>query len=327
MNKQHWQAVLPAITTPFRSDDDGDVDHDFLMRHAAWLIENGCEGVVALGSLGEGATLRHDEKIEILETLVETLGDKPVVAGISALSTADAIELAQAAQRAGCQGLMVLPPYVYSTDWREMRTHVAAICRATSLSCLIYNNPIAYKTDFLATHIADLADEFDNVHAVKESSSDARRVTAIKALLGDRVTITVGVDDVIVEGVAAGATGWIAGLVNAFPRESVQLYQLAMQGKHAEAFEIYRWFLPLLALDTVPKFVQLIKLAQQEAGCGSETVRAPRLVLEGAERQAALQTIREGLNNRPARAQSSTPFEIGASNGHCNGRVVTAIAR
>ena len=325
MNQQHWQAVLPALTTPFRSDD-GNVDYDFLSRHAAWLIKNGCEGVVALGSLGEGATLRHDEKVEILKTLAKTLDAKPLVAGISALSTADAVELAQAAERAGCQGLMVLPPYVYSTDWREMRAHVAAICGATDLSCLIYNNPIAYKTDFLATQIADLADEFDNVHAVKESSSDARRVTAIKALLGDRVAITVGVDDVIVEGVAAGATGWIAGLVNALPRESVQLYQLAMQGKTAEVFEIYRWFLPLLALDTVPKFVQLIKLTQQEAGCGSETVRAPRLVLQGAERDEALQTIREGLNNRPASAQASTPFDVGAPNGHRNGRIVTPVA-
>ena len=319
MNKQNWQAVLPALTTPFNSED-GSVDHEFLARHAAWLIENGCQGIVALGSLGEGATLRHDEKIQILKTLALTLGDQPLVAGVSALSTADAVELAQAAERAGCQGLMVLPPYVYSTDWREMRAHVAAICGATDLSCLIYNNPIAYKTDFLASHIADLADEFSNVHAVKESSSDARRVTAIKALLGERVAITVGVDDVIVEGVNAGATGWIAGLVNAFPRESVQLYQLAMQGKTAQAFEIYRWFLPLLALDTVPKFVQLIKLAQQEAGCGSEVVRAPRLVLEGAERDQALQTIRDGLNNRPASAQPSTPFDVG------DGAVVTAIA-
>ena len=320
MNKQHWQGVLPAMTTPFKSDDS--VDHAFLARHAAWLIENGCDGVVALGSLGEGATLRFDEKVEVLETLVATLGDKPVVAGISALSTGDAVELAQAAERAGCEGLMVLPPYVYSTDWREMRAHVAAICRATDLSCMIYNNPIAYKTDFLALHLADLAAEFDNVHAVKESSSDARRVTAVKALLGDKLTIAVGVDDVIVEGVAAGATGWIAGLVNALPRESVQLYQLAMQGKHDEAFELYRWFLPLLALDTVPKFVQLIKLAQQEAGCGDETVRAPRLVLEGTERATALQTIREGLNNRPTLAQNSTPFDIGANNGHRNGVAV-----
>ena len=302
----NWQGVYPAMTTPF--DKNGAVDHDFLARHARWLMENGSAGVVALGSLGEGATLQSAEKIEVLRTLVAALDGAPVVAGISALSTAEAMELAQDAERAGCEGLMVLPPYVYSTDWREMKAHVAAICAATDLSCMIYNNPIAYKTDFLAPHIEELADEFPNVHAVKESSADARRVTALKSLLGDRLTICVGVDDVIVEGVAAGASGWIAGLVNALPRESVQLYELAMAGKHDEAFQLYRWFLPLLALDTVPKFVQLIKLAQQEVGCGSEKVRAPRLVLVGEERESALQTIHDGLKNRPSFAQKSTPF-------------------
>ena len=302
----NWQGVYPAMTTPF--DKNGAVDHDFLARHARWLMENGSQGVVALGSLGEGATLYKEEKLEILQTLVEALDGAPVVAGISSLSTAEAMELAQNAERAGCEGLMVLPPYVYSTDWREMKAHVAAICAATDLSCMIYNNPIAYKTDFLAAQIEELADEFPNVHAVKESSADARRVTALKALLGDRLTICVGVDDVIVEGVAAGATGWIAGLVNALPRESVQLYELAMAGKHDEASALYRWFLPLLALDTVPKFVQLIKLAQQEAGCGSERVRAPRLVLVGEERENALQTIHDSLKNRPSFAQKSTPF-------------------
>jgi dihydrodipicolinate synthase/N-acetylneuraminate lyase len=307
----NWKGVLPAITTPLC--ESGEVDHGFLARHVSWLAENGCSGVVALGSLGEGATLRFEEKVQVLETLVSELGDAPTVAGISALSTSEGIELAQAAERVGCQGLMVLPPYVYSTDWREMKAHVAAICSATSLSCMIYNNPIAYKTDFLALHIEELADEFENVHAVKESSSDARRVTALKARLGDKLEICVGVDDVLVEGIAAGATGWVAGLVNALPRESVQLYELAMAGKTEAAFEIYKWFLPLLELDTVPKFVQLIKLTQQEAGCGHECVRAPRLVLEGAEREAALKVIREGLSNRPATVPSSTPFEAGVT--------------
>ena len=302
----NWQGVLPAITTPLLANRE--VDHPFLARHAAWMIENGCRGVVALGSLGEGATLRFEEKVAVLETLVSQLGEAPVVAGVSALSTDDAIALAQAAERAGCQGLMVLPPYVYSTDWREMKAHVAAICGATGLSCMIYNNPIAYKTDFLAPQIEELADEFPNVHAVKESSSDVRRVTALKARFGDRLTICVGVDDVIVEGIAAGATGWVAGLVNALPRESVELFDLALAGKDAEAFEIYKWFLPLLELDTVPKFVQLIKLAQQEAGCGSETVRAPRLVLEGSERDIALKTIRDGLATIAISAPKSTPF-------------------
>lgn len=302
----NWNQVIPAITTPFHPNLD--VDHEFLARHAQWLIENGCTGIVALGSLGEGATLRTHEKIEILETLVKALGDVPVVAGISSLSTAEAVELAKEAKRVGCQGLMVLPPYIYSTDWREMKAHIVAILGATDLSCMLYNNPIAYKTDFLVEHIEELLSEHPNLHAVKESSADVRRVTAIRAACGDKIQILIGVDDAIVEGIAAGATGWIAGTVSALPRESVQLFELAMAGKTEEAFELYSWFLPLLRLDVVPKFVQLIKLAQQEAGVGSETVRPPRLVLAGKEREEALAIIREGLNNRPAMAQSSTPF-------------------
>jgi 4-hydroxy-tetrahydrodipicolinate synthase len=302
----NWQGVIPAITTPFHSDLN--VDHKFLARHAQWLIENGCTGIVTLGSLGEGATLRYSEKIEILQTLVAALGEVPVVAGISALSTSEAVELAKDAERVGCHGLMVLPPYIYSTDWREMKAHIAAVLEATELSCMLYNNPIAYKTDFLVEHIDELLGEYPNLHAVKESSADVRRVSAIRAQCDDRIHISVGVDDVIVEGIYSGAKGWIAGTVSALPRESVQLFELASQGKMQEAFELYKWFLPLLRLDVVPKFVQLIKLCQQEAGVGSETVRPPRLVLEGKEREDALAVIREGLNNRPAIAQQSTPF-------------------
>ena len=302
----NWQGVIPAITTPFR--DDLAVDLPYLKRHARWLIDNGCTGIVALGSLGEGATLLHGEKVEILRALVAELGEIPVVAGVSSLSTREAVQLAKDAQEVGCQGLMVLPPYVYSTDWREMKAHVAAIMGATDLSCMLYNNPLAYRTDFLVEHISELLGEFANLHAVKESSADVRRVSAIRAACGERIHISVGVDDVIVEGIAAGAKGWIAGTVNALPRESVQLFELARAGKMDAAFEIYRWFLPLLRLDVVPKFVQLIKLAQQEAGVGSEAVRPPRLILDGSERDAALKVIRDGLQNRPASAQASSAF-------------------
>lgn len=302
----NWQGVIPALTTPFTPELQ--VDHAFMARHARWMIENGCTGVVALGSLGEGATLRFDEKIAILENLVTTLGDVPVVAGISSLSTSEAVELALEAKRVGCQGLMVLPPYVYSTDWREMKAHIAAVLEATDLSCMLYNNPLAYRTDFLAEHIEELLGEYANLHAVKESSADVRRVTALRTLCGNRVHISVGVDDVIVEAIVAGARGWIAGTVNALPRESVQLFEYARDGRLDEAFELYRWQLPLLRLDTVPKFVQLIKLAQAENGVGTETVRGPRLVLTGHEREVALETIRTGLQDRPAFAQSSTPF-------------------
>lgn len=294
----NWDGVLPAMTTAF--DSNYAVDHAFLAQHAAWLLGNGCTGLVMLGSLGEGATLEPDEKIAILNTAVRvTKGKAPVVAAISSLSTAAAVKLAQEAEQSGCQGLLVLPPYVYSTDWREMKQHVSAIIAATKLSCMLYNNPVAYKTDFLPEQIADLAHQHENLHAVKESSTDVRRVSAIRAILDDRLQISVGVDDVLVEGVAAGARGWIAGLVNAFPAESVELFNLARAGKHDQAFALYRWFLPLLRMDTVPKFVQLIKWVQDEVSVGSARVRAPRLELHGDELSTAQQVLRTALQNRP----------------------------
>ncbi len=292
-----WTGVISAITTAFNPDYS--VDHAFLAKHARWQIEQGCEGIVALGSLGEAATLAFDEKVAILKTLVGALGAKPVVAGIAALSTLDAVALARAAEQAGCAGLMVLPPYVYSSDWREMKAHVQAVMRATRLSCMLYNNPLAYKTDFLAAHIAELAAENENLHALKESSGDVRRITAVKALCGDRLALFAGLDDMVVEGVHMGAVGWIAGLVNALPRESVALFEYARRGEAEKADALYRWFLPLLRMDTQPKFVQLIKLVQQEVGIGNERVRPPRLALPGNEREAALATLKAVLASRP----------------------------
>jgi 4-hydroxy-tetrahydrodipicolinate synthase len=295
--KMKWAGVIPAMTTGFKPDYS--VDHGSVAKHATWLIENGCTGIVALGSLGESATLRFDEKVAILKTLVTALdGEAPVVAGIASLSTAEAVDLAKAAENAGCSGLMVLPPYVYSSDWREMKSHLQPVIRATKLSCMLYNNPVSYKTDFLPAQISELAEEHPNLEAVKESSADVRRVTAIKALCGDRLRLFVGVDDVIVEGVRAGAVGWIAGLVNAFPKESVALYEYAMRGEIKKADELYKWFLPLLRMDTVVKFVQLIKLVQQEVGMGHERVRAPRCVMAGAERKVALETLKHALAHR-----------------------------
>ena len=303
-----WNGVMPAITTPFAAD--GEVDHDFLARHALWMIEAGCTGIVALGSLGEAATLSTPEKVEVLRTLAKALdGRVPLVAGVAALSTDEACFLAREAQQIGCAGLMVLPPYVYSTEWREMRAHVSAVIEATALPCMLYNNPIAYRTDFRPEQVEELAQAHENLVAVKESSADIRRIAAIRHRLGDRLAILVGVDDLIVEGIAAGATGWVAGLVNAMPLESVRLFDLATRANAAEgatamqarnaADALYRWFLPLLTLDTVPKFVQLIKLVQQQVGHGHERVRAPRLVLEGAEREATLALIADKLATRP----------------------------
>ncbi len=305
----NWTGVMPAMTTAF--DKDLNVNHAFLARHAQWLVENGSTGIICLGSLGEAPTLRFQEKIDILKTVVAALdGKAPTVAAISALSTAEAVELARAANAAGCSGLMILPPYVYKGDWRETRAHVAAILEATPLPGLLYNNPVAYGTDFLPGQIEELALEFPNLAAVKESSTDVRRVTAIRALIGDRLALFVGVDDAIVEGIGAGAVGWVAGLVNALPRESVDLFDLARAGKTEEAFALYRWFLPLLRMDTVPKFIQLIKQVQQETGIGSARVRAPRLELVGAE-LAATQAIYEFAQaHRPAVAQASTLFTL-----------------
>lgn len=293
-----WKGVMPAITTSF--DKDYKVDHAFLKEHCRWLLDNGCSGIVALGSLGEGATLSFDEKVQMLRTCREAVrGGAALVAAISALSTAEAVALAKAAAEVGCDGLMVLPPYVYQGDWREMKTHIAAVFQATSLSCMLYNNPVAYGTDFTPEQIQELAGEHANFHSVKESSTDVRRVCGIRALLEDRLEILVGVDDAIVEALGVGASGWIAGLANALPRESVELFNLAAQGQREKAFELYRWFLPLLRLDTVVKFVQLIKLVQEEVGMGNARVRPPRLELAGAELQQVKAIIHQALTTRP----------------------------
>jgi len=302
-----WHGVMPAMTTCL--DEHLRVDAAFMARHSQWLLDNGCTGIISLGSLGQGATLTFAEKEAVLRNMTAAVGDRaPVVASISALSTEEAVGLAKAAEQAGCSGLMVLPPYVYCGDWREMKAHVTAVFRATQLSCMLYNNPVAYGTDFRPEQVAELAQQYENFAAVKESSTDVRRVTAIRALTGDRLQVFVGVDDAIVEGLAAGAVGWVAGLVNAFPAESVALFNWAASGKREEAFALYRWFLPLLRMDTVPKFVQLIHQVQQETGTGNVRVRPPRLQLTGMELEETRVIVDEALRNPPA--VRSTAFSL-----------------
>ena len=294
MNKMIWRGVMPATTTPF--DERLQIDHAFAAKHCNWLIDNGCTGIVTPGSLGESATLTIDEKMALWTTVLEAVGNRvPVVAAIASLSTTEAVEMSKRAADLGCRGLMVLPPYVYQGDWREMKAHVEAIFRATNLSCMLYNNPVAYGTDFVPEQIRELAAEHANFEAVKESSTDVRRITWIRELLDDRLAIFVGVDDAIVEGIAVGAVGWIAGLVNALPKESVDLFDYAMGGEREKALSLYHWFLPLLRMDTVPKFVQLIKLVQQEVGMGNARVRPPRLELAGTELEEAKRVIKEVL--------------------------------
>ena len=293
-----WRGVMPAITTGF--DESLRVDYGFLAEHCRWLIDNGCTGIVALGSLGEGATLSFDEKLAVVRTCINAVrGRAPVVASISSLSTAESVALAKQAAELGCDGLMVLPPYVYQGDAREMMAHISAVLRATPLSTMLYNNPIAYGTDFLPEQVAQLAAEHSNLQAVKESSADVRRVSAIRALLNGAMQVFVGVDDAIVEAIGVGAVGWIAGLVNALPRESVDLFEYAMKGDRERALELYYWFLPLLRMDTVPKFVQLLKLVQEMVGMGNSRVRPPRLQLVGKELEETRAIVKQALANRP----------------------------
>jgi len=301
-----WYGVMPAMTTCLNANLR--IDHEFMKVHALWLLDNGCTGIVSLGSLGQGATLTFTEKIVVLQNMTAAVGDRaPVVATISALSTEEAVTLAKAAEQAGCAGLMVLPPYVYCGDWREMKAHVTAVFRATPLACMLYNNPVAYGTDFLPAQIAELATEYENFEAVKESSTDVRRVSAIRALLADRLKILVGVDDAIVEAIAAGAVGWVAGLVNAFPAESVALFNHAMEGNREVTFALYRWFLPLLRMDTVSKFVQLIHQVQQETGTGNARVRPPRLEITGTELEETRAIVNAALRNRATIRSSEFP--------------------
>lgn len=291
----NWKGVIPAVTTPF--DPNGEIKQNWMKRHLRWLIDAGCHGIVPLGSLGEGATLSFSEKRTVLSLSCEAVGtDGVVVAGIAALSTREAVRLAQEAEKIGCHGLMVLPPYAYSSDWFEMKSHVRAVIEATGLPCMLYNNPIAYKTDFSPVQIAELAQECPGLQAVKESSSDVRRIAALKELLGERLHRLVGVDDLIVEGIKAGATGWIAGLANAFPKESVELFRLASTENDEELWKLYRWFLPLLRLDTIVKFVQAIKFVQEEVGAGFALTRPPRLALSEAERSQVRGILKKALS-------------------------------
>jgi 4-hydroxy-tetrahydrodipicolinate synthase len=309
MNKAQWTGVFPAITTPFSHDMT--VDHEFLGRHVAWLVDHGCTGIVALGSLGESATLEFEEKVEILETCVKSVGKRvPVVAGIAGLGTAECIALAHRAEQVGCEGLMALPPYVHKGPWREMRAHFSAVIEATGLSCMLYNNPIAYGTDVLPDQLEELT-SFENLHAVKESSGDVRRVTEVVARFGDRLNVFAGLDDMIVEAMLMGASGWIAGLVNALPAESVELVRLAGAGRIAEARKLYDWFLPLLRLDTVPEFVQYIKFVQEELNCGSAAVRPPRLELDATQAAETRELLRDTMSRRPSLA--SRPMAMAAT--------------
>jgi 1-pyrroline-4-hydroxy-2-carboxylate deaminase len=294
-----WHGIFPAVTTQFNGDQSlnlaGTVDH------IDKLIRAGVHGMIVLGTVGENCSLEYAEKLDVLRAAVNAVrGRVPLLTGVAEYTTALACRYAADAKKAGADGLMVLPAMVYKSDPRETIAHFRAVAAATDLPILAYNNPVSYGVDITPALFADLAD-VKNIVAVKESSENVRRITDLKNVCGDRYRLFCGVDDLVLESVLLGAVGWVSGLVNAFPVESRLLWDLATAGKYDEAVQVYRWFTPLLHLDTNVKLVQCIKLANAECGYGSEMVRAPRLPLAGKEREEVLAVIHQAIQTRPVR--------------------------
>ncbi len=296
-----WSGVFPAVTTPFLPSLA--LDRDAMLSECRGQIDAGVDGLVVCGSLGESSTLTRGEKLDVLSAALEASdGRVPVLCGVAERATSEACRFAEDAASRGADGFMVLPPLLYVSDGPETLTYLRTIARATDRPIMIYNNPPAYKVDVTPEMFAELADE-PTVVAIKESSDDVRRITDLKNLVGDRYRLFCGVDNVALEAMVLGADGWLAGLVCAFPDETVAITRLVKAGRIAEAVAIYRWFMPLLHLDVNPKLVQNIKLAQAMVGNGSETVRPPRLPLAGAERERVVATIQHAIDTRPALPQ------------------------
>ncbi|MBS1555930.1 MAG: dihydrodipicolinate synthase family protein [Bacteroidetes bacterium] len=292
-----WIGVYPALTTKFTSDDK--LDFAMFEKNLAAQMAAGVNGIIIGGSLGEASTLENAEKLELIKFAVGKVSGKlPVVMTIAEGSTRLAVSLAREAEKAGANGLMVLPPMRYKSDHRETVTFYKTIADASSLPIMVYNNPVDYKVEVTLDMFAELAEK-PTIQAVKESTRDVSNVTRMINRFGGRFKILCGVDTIAMEELMLGADGWVAGLVCAFPKETVQIYQLTKANKIEEALKIYRWFLPLLELDIHPKLVQYIKLAETEAGIGSEHVRAPRMTLVGEERERVLKIIQLGIENRP----------------------------
>lgn len=295
--KSSWRGVFPAVTTQLHRDQS--LDLEATARHIEVLLDSGIAGIVMLGSLGENIALEPDEKRSVMRMAIEAVnGRVPVLSGVSECSTAAACRYARGMEQLGADGLMVLPAMVYKADPDETVAHFRAVAGSSGLPIICYNNPLAYGVDITPEMFAQIADE-EKFVAIKESSGNVRRITDIINLVGDRYTIFTGVDDLALESVMLGAEGWIAGVGLAFPKENQYLWDLAVDGQWEKAREIYRWYMPLLHLDIPIKFVQYIKLLLQECGLGAEWVRAPRLPIQGAEREAVLKIIRHGIETRP----------------------------
>ena len=294
----NWRGVFPAITTQFREDES--LDLAATARHLEAMIAAGIHGVVFLGTVGENTALEYEEKLTILREMKQVVkGRIPMLTGVAEYTTALACRFARDVEKIGLDGLMVLPAMVYKSDERETLAHYRAVAGSTGLPIMAYNNPVSYSVDITPEMFAQL-ENVPNLVAIKESSENVRRITDLANTVGSRFILFAGVDDLVLESIMLGAQGWISGLVNAFPEENGALWDLAAAGRWEAARELYRWYTPLLHLDTRIKLVQYIKLAMQEVGLGSEMVRRPRLKIEGAEREEILGIIRKAVATRPA---------------------------
>jgi len=298
MATPQWLGVYPAMLTPFKADDT--IDFDMFTHNLNAQLDAGIDGVVMGGSLGEASTLLNEEKTALLRHCKKTMNRQvPAIVTIAEQSTSAAIAVAQSAEANGADGLMILPPMRYKADERETVQYFISIAASTSLPIMIYNNPYDYKIEVTIAMFEELA-KIKSIESIKESTRDVSNVTRLKNAFGDRYKILCGVDTLALEELALGADGWVGGLVDAFPAETVAVFRLMKAGRYAEALAIYRWFLPVLELDIHPKLVQYIKLAAAQTGLGTEYVRAPRLVLEGEERKTVLATIQKAIATRPA---------------------------
>ena len=301
----NWKGVFPAITTQFQPDQSPNLPAT--ARHLEALIRAGIHGVVFLGTVGENTALEYQEKLTLLREMKQAVAGRiPVLTGVAEYTTALACRFARDAEKIGVDGLMVLPAMVYKSDERETAAHFRAVARSTGLPIMVYNNPVSYGVDIKPEAFARLADE-PTLVAIKESSEDVRRITDLRNIVGNRYILFSGVDDLVLESILLGAEGWVSGLVNAFPTENRALWDLATVGRWEQARELYRWYMPLLHFDTRSKLVQYIKLAMQETGLGSEMVRAPRLPLEGAEREEVLAIVRRAIATRPPLPAQARP--------------------
>ena len=298
-----WKGVFPAVTTKFTDNDE--LDFDAFNVNIDAQLEAGVDGFILGGSLGEASVLTDEEKFALLKHTVAYVDRKvPVLLNIAEQTTKAAVNCAQKALDNGASGLMMLPPMRYKADDNETVAFFAAVAKSTPLPIMIYNNPVDYKIEVTLDMFAQLA-EYDNIQSVKESTRDISNVTRMINRFGDRFKILTGVDPLAMESLVMGADGWVAGLVDAFPKETVAIFRLVKAGRIAEALAIYRWFLPVLELDIHPKLVQYIKLAEVATGIGTENVRAPRLKIEGAERERVLKVINDALAVRPVLPEGS----------------------